>query len=110
MRFRPMNISAGFIIPHIVLQQHKTSNDKERRISRLQYHYAIRYAVKENMRIRNNKMADAVSKNNDRILWDTVRKMSKINKELPQIIDGHSNVEEVNDIFANKNKIFISIK
>ena len=78
---------------------------KERRISRLQYHYAIRYVVKENMRIRNSKMADAVSKNNDRILWDEVRKMSKTNKELPHIIDGHSNVEEVTDIFANKNKI-----
>ena len=42
-------------------------------------------------------MADAVSKNNDRILWDEVRKMSITNKE--------SNVEEVTDIFANKNKI-----
>ena len=57
------------------------------------------------MRIRNSKMADAVSKNNDRILWDEVRNMSKTNKELPHIIDGHSKAEEFTDIFANKNKI-----
>ena len=39
-----------------------------KRKSRLKYHYAIRFVMKENIRIRNNKMAEAVSVNNDRAL------------------------------------------
>ena len=37
-----------------------------RRKTRLQYHYAIRHVVKENTRIRNKKLAEAVAENNDR--------------------------------------------
>ena len=36
-----------------------------KRKSRLKYHYAIRHVIKENIRIRNYKMAEAISKNND---------------------------------------------
>ena len=38
-----------------------------RRKTRLQYHYAIRHVVKENTRIRNKKLAEAVAENNDRV-------------------------------------------
>ena len=76
-----------------------------RRKTRLQYHYAIRHVVKENTRMRNNKLAEAVSENNDRVLWDEVRKMSKTNNELPTTMDEHSSVEKINDIFADKYNI-----
>ena len=73
-----------------------------RRKTRLQYHYAIRYVVKENTRIRNSKMAEAISENEDRILWDEVRKMTKSNNNLPNVMDGLDNVNEITDIFYNK--------
>ena len=71
----------------------------------MQYHYAIRHVVKENTKIRNKKLAEAVSENNDRVLWEEVRKMSKTNKELPTMMDGLSSSEEITDIFADKYKI-----
>ena len=73
-----------------------------RRKTRLQYHYAIRYVVKENTRIQNSKMAEAISENEDRILWDEVRKMTKSNNNLPNVMDGHDNINEITDIFYNK--------
>ena len=73
-----------------------------KRKTRLKYHYAIRYVMKENSRIRNNKMADAISTNNDRVLWDEVKKMTKTNNNLPNIIDGSTGIEEISDIFAEK--------
>ena len=39
-----------------------------KRKTRLKYHYAIRYVMKENIRIRNNKMGEAISNNNDRVM------------------------------------------
>ena len=48
-----------------------------KRKTRLKYHYAIRYVTKENIRIRNSKMGEAISSNKDRVLWDEVKKKSK---------------------------------
>lgn len=73
-----------------------------RRKARLKYHYAIRYIVKKETLLRNNRMAEAISDNNDRVLWDEVRKYSKSNNDLPNGMDGHSTVEEINDIFSDK--------
>ena len=73
-----------------------------KRKTRLKYHYAIRYVTKENIRIRNNKMAEAVANNNDRLLWDEVKKMSKTCNNLPNIIDDKTEVEEISNIFADK--------
>ena len=64
--------------------------------------YAIRYVTKENIRIRNNKMGEAISNNNDRVLWDEVKKMSKTSNNLPTTIDGKNEVEEISYIFAEK--------
>ena len=55
---------------------------KMMRKTRLKYHYAIRFVMKENFRVRNNRMADAISENRDRVLWDEVRKISKANNDL----------------------------
>ena len=47
-------------------------------------------------------MAEAISENEDRILWDEVRKMTKSNNNLPNVMDGLDNVNEITDIFYNK--------
>ena len=73
-----------------------------KRKTRLKYHYAIRYITKENIRIRNNRMGEAVSSNNDRVLWDEVKKMSKTSNNLPNIIDDKTEVEEISYVFAEK--------
>ena len=58
-----------------------------KRKTRLKYHYAVRFVNRENIKIRNCKMGEAISKNNDRVLWDEVRKMSKTNQDLPNMMD-----------------------
>ena len=75
---------------------------KIRRKTRLQYHYAIRHVVKENARLRNNKMADAISENEDRKLWEEVRKITRANNELPKIMDDCDTIEDISNIFAGK--------
>ena len=73
-----------------------------KRKTRLKYHYAIRYVTKENIRIRNYKMAEAISTNNDRVLWDEVRKMSKTTSSLPNNMDGITGADQISSLFAEK--------
>ena len=75
-----------------------------RRKTRAYYRYAIRYAVNNEILIRNNRLAEAISDNNDRILWDEVRKMTKANKDLPNMMDGVTNENDITDIFASNYK------
>ena len=74
----------------------------QKRISRLRYHYALRYVTKENIRIRNIKMGEAVANNDDRCLWDEARKMSKYYDKLPTMMDGVTEKMEIANIFTNK--------
>ena len=73
-----------------------------RRKTRLKYHYALRRVVKDNIIIRNEKMGEAISENNDRILWDEVRKMTKTNNKLPKRMDGATEPSDITNIFNNK--------
>ena len=83
---------------------------KKKISSRLKYHYAIRYVMKENIRIRNNKMGEAIAENKDRVLWDEVSKMTKTAHSLPRMMDGKTDVNEISNIFANKyNKLYNSV-
>ena len=77
---------------------------KEKRISRLRYHYALRYVTKENIRLRNIKMGEAVANNNDRNLWNEARKMSKSSNKLPTMMDGITEEVEIANIFTDKYK------
>ena len=81
-----------------------------KRKTNLQYHYAIRYVMKENARLRNIRMAEAISVNDDRTLWDEVRKISRTNHNLPSMIDGHAGADEITNIFSNKyNTLYNSV-
>ena len=75
---------------------------KLRRETKLRYHYAIRYVKKENIRLRNIKMAEAISENNDRQLWNEVKKMSGTNNKLPTVMDGLNSIEQISNIFSTK--------
>ena len=77
---------------------------REKRISRLRFHYAIRYVTKENIRLRNIKMGEAVANNNDRSLWDEARKMTKASNKLPTMMDGLTDETEISNIFSDKYK------
>ena len=59
-------------------------------------------AVKENIRLRNNKIAEAVADNNDRTLWNEVRKITRTNTNLPNAIDGLNDVEDITNIIYRK--------
>ena len=75
---------------------------KMRRKTKLKYHYAVRYVMKENINIRNEIMGEAIAKNDDRKLYDEVRKMTKSSNELPSMMDGQTDIEEIAEIFSNK--------
>ena len=47
-------------------------------------------------------MGEAVSSHNDRVLRDEVRKITKTNNNLPNIIDDKTEVEEISNIFVGK--------
>ena len=74
----------------------------KKRVSRLKFHYAIRYVTKENIRLRNIKMGEAVAGNDDRSLWEEARKMNKCMSKLPNAMDGKTNETEIAHIFSEK--------
>ena len=55
----------------------------KKRSSRLKFHYAIRYVNKENIRLRNTRMGEAVAKNDDRSLPHTTNNNDRRNKTTP---------------------------
>ena len=71
-----------------------------RRKTRLKYHYTLRRVVKDNKIMRNEKMGEAISQNNDRVLWDEVKKMTKTNNKLPNMMDGSSEPADIINIFT----------
>ena len=73
-----------------------------RSITKLRYHYAVNKVNSDNVRLRNERMGEAIAKNNDRLLWDEVRKMTKSNDELPSMMDGQTGIDEISKIFADK--------
>ena len=74
----------------------------KKRVSRLKFHYAIRYVTKENIRLRNIKMGEAVAGNDDRSLWEEARKMSRCMNKLPNTMDGKTDETEISHIFSEK--------
>ena len=47
-------------------------------------------------------MADAISMNNDRVLWDEVRNMTKTSNNLPNAMDEVTGTDEISSLFADK--------
>ena len=74
-----------------------------RRMTRARYHLAIKSALKSHIQIRNEKMGEAISSNNDRNLWEEVKKMNKSNKLLPEAIDNVKGSDNIANLFFDKN-------
>ena len=49
-------------------------------------------------------MGEAISENDDRVLWDEVKKMTKTNNKLPNMMDGHNDPVDITNIFTEKYK------
>ena len=73
-----------------------------RRRTRVQYHYAIKLVKKQQIRLRNIKMGEAIADNNDRLLWDEVKKISSTNNKLHTAMDGCNGTDEISNIFKDK--------
>ena len=89
----------------IWIRSGKPRNDgiaRMRAITKLRYHYAVRYVNSENIRLRNQRMGEAIAGKNDRVLWEEVKKMTKSSNELPSMMDGQTGIDEISKIFADK--------
>ena len=75
-------------------------------MTRAKYHYAVRSVLKEQIKIRNDKMAEAISSDNDRNLWEEVRKMKKSHKLLPDVIDNIKGSNNISKTFYPRTDIF----
>ena len=74
------------------------------RKTRAKYHYAIKYVNKEKIRIRSDRMAQAISENDNRNLWSEAKKIKKTNNSIPNIVDNMSGSDNINELFTNKFK------
>ena len=72
------------------------------RRTRAMYHYAVKNVIKEQNRIKSNRMANAISEGNDRNLWKEVHKLRKTCKSVPNVIDGRTKTEDITDLFSTK--------
>ena len=79
------------------------------RMTRAKYHYAVRSVLKEQIKIRNDKMAEAISSDNDRNLWEEVRKMKKSHKLLPDVIDNIKGSNNISKLFFDKTRNFLTL-
>ena len=72
-------------------------------MTRARYHLANKSALELQTQIRNEKMGEAISNNNDRNLWEEVKKINKCNKLLPDTIDNVNGSNNIAEIFFDKN-------
>ena len=73
-----------------------------RRKTKLEYKYTLRYVVNENIKIRNKRMGEAIAKNDDRKLYEEVKKLTRSKNELPSMMDDQTGIEEIAKIFGDK--------
>ena len=79
------------------------------RRARAQYHYAIRQVHRDNNDIRNKRMAEAISTNNQRNLWKEAKALSGCHNKLPNIIDDIKGDENIVPIFFDKYKSLYNV-
>ena len=72
------------------------------RRTRSRYHYAVKYVIKEETRIKSNRMAETINEGNDRNLWTEVHRLKKSCHFLPNVIYGHIGSEDIADLFSSK--------
>ncbi len=83
-------------------QPHQGDFMEMRRITRAQYHRAVRHTMNHGDKIRTTKMAEAISENRTRNLWSEVHRIKGRNKFSPSSIDGIVGDEEISQLFSDK--------
>ena len=71
------------------------------RRARCKYHYAIRKNKNNNLKLRKEAMANAISQNNSRQLWDEIKKVRHINPTYSNCVDAAIGVNYIVSLFAN---------
>ena len=74
------------------------------RLSRCKYHQAVRFVKRNADKIKMEKMAEAISKDNSRDLWREVRSIKGANTTVASSVDGLSCSKEIAELFSNKYK------
>ncbi len=75
-----------------------------RRQSRAQYHYAVRMIDRMNDRLRSEKMADHIVRNDSRSFWKEARRIRGNGNKMPHSVDNVSGDQEISEVFAKKFK------
>ena len=75
---------------------------EQHRMSRAQYHRALKRIIRECELVKIERMAEALSRNNYRDLWKEIKKIKGRNKNCSRCIDSQSDDSEICNIFKNK--------
>ena len=79
----------------VVYKPHNGIIAEHRRLSRAQYHRAVKQVIRESDMVKMEKMAEALSKNNYTDLWKEVKKIKGRNGKCTNCIDGHSDDADI---------------
>jgi len=72
--------------------------------TRAPYHYAVRYFKQNNSDIVKQRFASAIVKNRSRDFWREVKKVRGGKCDMQRTVDGHTQNDFIDDLFANKNE------
>ena len=73
-----------------------------RRVTRAQYHYAIRIVQKNESQLRSEKMSSAIASGNHSNLWQEVKRIKGKGNRIPKVVDGKSDEKDIAELFAQK--------
>ena len=80
------------------------------RKTRAEYHQAVKNVKREEVKIRNRKLANYVTGKDSRYLWKELKVIKGFNKCIPGTIDGVAGNKEIAQIFGNKfSKLYSSV-
>ena len=80
------------------------------RRTRCKYHYAIRKIKNKDLKLRKEAMANAISQNNSRQLWDEIKKVRNINPTYSNCVDAAIGADNIVSLFANNhNALYNSV-
>ena len=81
-----------------------------RRITRAQFHHAVRLVQRNEGLIKSQNMAESILQNDTRNLFKEAKKMRGSSTRIPGVIDGVTGNQQIADVFSNKfQKVFTSV-
>jgi len=68
--------------------------------TRSQYHYAVRYAKKNEFNIKKQKLAESISNNSN--MWKELKKINPNRRNMPSTVDNACGADEIAELFVTK--------